>query len=91
MRKPELVNAIADQADLTKEQANQALNALIEVITSALKEEDTVSLVGFGTFLQRSRAARTGKNPQTGEPIEIAASNTVAFKPGKSLKEAVNS
>ncbi|WP_422136346.1 HU family DNA-binding protein [Endozoicomonas sp. ALD040] len=90
MRKPELVNAIADQADLTKEQANQALNAMIEVITSALKQEDTVSLVGFGTFLQRSRAARTGKNPQTGEPIQIAASNTVAFKPGKSLKDAVN-
>lgn len=91
MRKPELVNAIADQADLTKEQANQALNAMIEVITSALKQEDTVSLIGFGTFLQRSRAARTGKNPQTGEPIQIAASNTVAFKPGKSLKDAVNS
>lgn len=90
MRKPELVNAIADQADLTKEQANQALNAMIEVITSALKQEDTVSLVGFGTFLQRSRAARTGKNPQTGEPIQIAASNTIAFKPGKSLKDAVN-
>ncbi|WOG27868.1 HU family DNA-binding protein [Endozoicomonas sp. 8E] len=90
MRKPELVNAIADQADLTKEQANQALNAMIEVITSALKQEDTVSLIGFGTFLQRSRAARTGKNPQTGEPIQIAASNTVAFKPGKSLKDAVN-
>ncbi len=90
MRKPDLVNAIADQADLTKDQANQALNAVLETITAALKEEDTVSLVGFGTFLQRSRAARTGKNPQTGEPIQIAASNTVAFKPGKSLKEAVN-
>ncbi|WP_252177957.1 HU family DNA-binding protein [Endozoicomonas sp. 4G] len=91
MRKPELVNAIADQADLTKEQANQALNAMIEAITSALKEEDSVNLIGFGTFLQRSRAARTGKNPQTGEPIQIAASNTVAFKPGKALKDAVNS
>ncbi|MRI33230.1 DNA-binding protein HU [Endozoicomonas sp. OPT23] len=90
MRKPDLVNAIADQADLTKDQANQALNALLETITAALKEEDTVSLVGFGTFLQRSRAARTGKNPQTGEPIQIAASNTVAFKPGKALKDAVN-
>ncbi|MGI9276962.1 MAG: HU family DNA-binding protein [Endozoicomonas sp.] len=90
MRKPELVSAIADQADITKDQASLALNALIDTITNALKEEDTVSLVGFGTFLQRSRAARTGKNPQTGAPIEIAASNTVAFKPGKALKDAVN-
>ena len=90
MRKPELVNAIADQADITKDQASQALNALIDTITKALKEEDSVNLIGFGTFLQRSRAARTGKNPQTGEPIQIAASNTVAFKPGKALKDAVN-
>lgn len=90
MRKPELVDAIADQADISKDKANQALNAMLEAITSALKSEDTVNLVGFGTFLQRSRAARTGKNPQTGEPIQIAASNTVAFKPGKALKEAVN-
>lgn len=90
MRKPELVNAIAQEADLSKEEAGKALNALIDTITKALKEEDQVSLVGFGTFLQRSRAARTGKNPQTGEPIQIPASNTVAFKPGKALKEAVN-
>ena len=90
MRKPELVNAIADQADLTKDQANQALNALIDTITDALQKQDQVSLIGFGTFTQRSRAARTGKNPQTGEPIQIAASNTVAFKPGKALKDAVN-
>ena len=90
MRKPELVDAIADQADLSKDKANQALNAVLEAITKALKSEDTVNLVGFGTFLQRSRAARTGKNPQTGEPIQIAASNTVAFKPGKALKDAVN-
>lgn len=90
MRKPELVDAIADQADISKEKANQALNAMLEAITGALKSEDTVNLVGFGTFLQRSRAARTGKNPQTGEPIQIAASNTVAFKPGKALKQAVN-
>ena len=90
MKKTELVDVIADQADISKEKANQALNALLEAITGALKSEDTVSLIGFGTFLQRSRAARTGKNPQTGEPIHIAASNTVAFKPGKALKEAVN-
>ncbi len=90
MRKPELVDAIADQADISKEKAGQALNAMLEAITDALKSEDTVNLVGFGTFLQRSRAARTGKNPQTGETIQIAASNTVAFKPGKALKDAVN-
>ena len=90
MRKPELVTAIADQADISKDKATQALNAMLEAITAALKSEDTVNLVGFGTFLQRSRAARAGKNPQTGEPIQIAASNTVAFKPGKALKEAVN-
>ncbi len=90
MRKPELVNAIADQADISKDKASQALNALLETITQALKSEDTVNLVGFGTFTQRSRAARAGKNPQTGETIQIAASNTVAFKPGKALKEAVN-
>lgn len=90
MKKPDLVNAIADQADISKDKANLALNALLETITSALKSEDTVSLIGFGTFLQRSRAARVGKNPQTGEPIQIAASNTVAFKPGKALKQAVN-
>ena len=90
MRKPELVDAIADQADISKDKASQALNAALEAITKALQSEDSVNLVGFGTFLQRSRAARTGKNPQTGETIQIAASNTVAFKPGKALKQAVN-
>ena len=90
MRKPELVDAIADQADISKDKATQALNAALEAITKALQSEDSVNLVGFGTFLQRSRAARTGKNPQTGETIQIAASNTVAFKPGKALKQAVN-
>lgn len=74
MRKPELAAAIAEKADLTKEQANRVLNAL----------------VGFGTFLQRHRGARTGKNPQTGQPVKIKASNTVAFKPGKALRDAVN-
>ena len=76
MRKPELAAAIAEKADLTKEQANRVLNAVLEEI--------------FGTFLQRHRGARTGKNPQTGEPVKIKASNTVAFKPGKSLKDSVN-
>jgi len=90
MRKPELAAAIAEKADLTKDQANRVLNAVLEEITSALNRKDSVTLVGFGTFLQRHRGARTGKNPQTGAPVKIKASNTVAFKPGKSLRDAVN-
>ena len=90
MRKPELAAAIADKADLTKDQASRVLYIVLEEITSALNRKDSVTLVGFGTFLQRHRGARTGKNPQTGEPVKIKASNTVAFKPGKSLKDAVN-
>ncbi|MGE8405947.1 MAG: HU family DNA-binding protein [Pseudomonas sp.] len=90
MRKPELASAIAEKADLTKEQANRVLNAVLESITAAVGRKETVTLVGFGTFEQRHRGARTGKNPQTGEPVKIKASNTVAFKPGKSLKESVN-
>jgi DNA-binding protein HU-alpha len=89
MRKPELAAAIADKADLTKDQANRVLNALLDEITNALHRKDSVTLVGFGTFLQRHRGARTGKNPQTGEPVKIRASNTVSFKPGKSLREAI--
>lgn len=88
MRKPELVAVVAEKTDLTKEKASQVLNAILESITGAL-DKDTVTLVGFGTFEKRHRGARTGKNPQTGEPVKIKASNTVAFKPGKSLKEAV--
>src|SRR5690606_7526391 len=90
MRKPELAAAIAEKADLSKEQANRALNAILDEITQALSRKDTVTLVGFGTFMQRHRGARTGKNPQTGEPVKIKASNTVAFKPGKGLKDSVN-
>ena len=65
------------------------INALLDEITQALHREDSVTLVGFGTFLQRNRGARMGKNPQTGEPVKIRASNTVSFKPGKALKEAI--
>lgn len=85
-----LAAAIAEKADLTKEQANRVLNALLDEITGALNRKDSVTLVGFGTFLQRHRGARTGKNPQTGQPVKIKASNTVAFKPGKALRDAVN-
>jgi len=89
MRKPELAAVIAEKADLTKEKANEVLNAILDSITGAL-DKDTVTLVGVGTFEKRHRGARTGKNPQTGEPVKIKASNTVAFKPGKGLKDTVN-
>lgn len=90
MRKPELAAAVAEKADLSKEEANRVLNAVLEQITDALNRQDSVTLVGFGTFLQRHRGARMGKNPQTGEPVKIRASNTVSFKPGKALKESIN-
>ncbi|MDG9886125.1 HU family DNA-binding protein [Pseudomonas putida CSV86] len=90
MRKNEIVAAISEKADLTKAKASVVLDAVLEQITQALSKKDTVTLVGFGTFEQRHRGARTGKNPQTGEPVKIKASNTVAFKPGKALKESVN-
>ncbi len=90
MRKSDLTVAIAEKADLTKEKAAQVLNAVLDEITKSLGNADSVTLVGFGTFEKRHRGARTGKNPQTGEPVKIKASNTVAFKPGKALKESVN-
>jgi DNA-binding protein HU-alpha len=90
MRKPELAAAIAEKTELSRDQASRVLNAMLDEITNALNRKDSVTLVGFGTFLQRHRGARTGKNPQTGEPVTIRASNTVAFKPGKSLRDAVN-
>lgn len=89
MLKPELVAAIADKTNLSKDQAGQLLNTLLEEITHALARDDSVTLIGFGSFVRRHRGARTGKNPQTGEPLTIKASNTVAFKPGKQLKDAV--
>ena len=89
MRKPELAAAIAEKADLTKDQANRVLNAVLEEITGALNRKDSVTLVGFGTFVQRHRGARTGKNPRTGEVLKIAATTVPAFKPGKSFKDRV--
>ncbi len=89
MRKPELAAVIAEKTDLTKEKANLVLNVILESITGAL-DKDSVTLVGFGTFEKRHRGARTGKNPQTGEPVKIKATNTVAFKPGKTLRELIN-
>ena len=90
MKKPELAAAIAEKADLTKDKAGEILNILTDEITNAMNKNDTVSLIGFGTFSVRERSARTGKNPQTGETIQIAASKSVGFKPGKALKDAVN-
>ncbi|WP_158775137.1 HU family DNA-binding protein [Cobetia sp. L2A1] len=89
MRKPELAAAIAERADLSKDKASQVLNVILDEITHTVAKGDDVSLIGFGSFTVRQRAARTGKNPQTGKPLTIPASKTVAFKPGKSLKDAV--
>ena len=90
MNKHELVSAIAQNAELSKKDAENALSAALNAITKALTEGEKVQLVGFGTFEVRERAARTGKNPRTGEAIEIAASKVPAFKAGKALKDVVN-
>jgi len=90
MNKSELIDAMADSADISKAAAGRALDGFIDAITDAVKNNDTVSIVGFGTFLLRERAARTGRNPKTGKEIEIAASKAPAFKAGKGFKDAVN-
>ncbi|MFZ5723037.1 MAG: HU family DNA-binding protein [Pseudomonadota bacterium] len=90
MNKSELIDRIAESADLSKADAGRALDAAIETITAALKKGDQVALVGFGTFVVKERAARTGRNPQTGKEITIAAAKAPAFKPGKALKDALN-
>ncbi len=90
MRKPDLAAIIADKADISADKAQQALTAILDEITLALSRGETVSLVGFGTFERRHRAARQGKNPQSGATIQIAASNTVGFRAGKALREAVS-
>lgn len=89
MNKNELIDAIASSAELSKIAASRALEAVMSSITNALKSGDTVSMIGFGTFTVKHRAARTGRNPRTGDPIEIAACNVPAFKAGKTLKDAV--
>ncbi|MBK1726694.1 HU family DNA-binding protein [Halorhodospira neutriphila] len=90
MNKSELIEAVADSADLSKAAASRAVDAMVESVTDALREGDQVTLVGFGTFTVRDRAARTGRNPQTGETIQIPASKVPGFKPGKALKDAIN-
>ena len=90
MKKSELVAAIAEKAELKKVDAEKALNAFVDAVTEALAKGDKISLVGFGSFETKKRAARTGKNPQTGAAIKIAASTVPAFKAGRGLKDAVN-
>lgn len=89
MTKQDLVNAMADMAGMTKVDAAKALDALEAAVVKSLKKGDKVTWTGFGTFEVRSRAARMGRNPQTGAPLHIAASKTPAFKAGKTLKDAV--
>jgi len=90
MNKTELIEAIASVAGLSKADAGKALNATTDAITGAMAKGDGVQITGFGSFITRARAARSGRNPQTGATIQIKASTVAAFKAGKALKEAVN-
>ncbi|MFH9354112.1 HU family DNA-binding protein [Kitasatospora sp. NPDC017646] len=90
MNKSDLIDAVSARADVSKEVAGTALDSWVESITGALKQGDDVVLVGFGTFSVKERAERTGRNPQTGEAIKIAAAKVPGFKAGKALKDAVN-
>jgi|TARA_R110000751_G_scaffold47815_12_gene106947 DNA-binding protein HU-beta len=90
VNKSELIEAIAASADIPKAAASRALDAMVDTVTDSLKKGETVALVGFGTFIVKERAARTGRNPQTGAPIEISAAKVPSFKAGKALKDAVN-
>jgi DNA-binding protein HU-beta len=89
MNKTELVKAVSTQTELTIKDTGNVVDAIFETITNTLAKEERIQLIGFGTFEVRERSARKGRNPQTGEEIEIAASKVPAFKPGKELKEAV--
>ncbi len=90
MNKAELIDAVADSADISKAAAARSVDTVLEVITESLKNGNAVTLVGFGTFNSRRREARTGRNPRTGDPIQIKASNLAVFKAGKGLKDALN-
>ena len=90
MNKADLIDAVAQDTDMSKASATRAVDSVIDTITGSLKSGDQVTLVGFGTFLVRDRAARSGRNPQTGETIQIKASKAPALKAGKALKDAVN-
>jgi len=90
MNKSELVDAVSSQSGLAKADAARAVDAVLEAVSTALKGGDSVALVGFGTFAVKARAARTGLNPRTREPLQIPASKMPVFKAGKALKDAVN-
>jgi len=90
MNKTELIDAMAEAADISKAAAARALDGMIDAITGAVKSNDTVSIIGFGTFALSERAARKGRNPKTGEEIQIKASKSPKFKAGKAFKDAVN-
>lgn len=90
MNKQELIDAIAAESGLSKKDSKEALDALVKTVGETLKKGDNISLVGFGSFTVIQKAARTGKNPQTGKPIQIAAKKAVKFRPGKELAEGVN-
>lgn len=90
MNKSQLIDKIAEGADISKAAAGRALDAFIASVTESLQQGDAVALVGFGTFDVRERAARTGRNPQTGKEIEISAAKVPVFRAGKALKDAVN-
>lgn len=90
MNKTELISSVAEKAEFTKKDAEKAVNAIFQSIEEALAKGDKVQLVGFGTFEVRKRASRTGRNPRTGEEINIPEMLVPAFKPGKALKDAVN-
>ncbi|EST56062.1 transcriptional regulator [Brevibacillus panacihumi W25] len=89
MNKTELIAKVAETTELTKKDATKAVDAVLDAIADALKSGDKVQLIGFGNFEVRERAARKGRNPQTGEEIEIASSKVPAFKPGKQLKDSI--
>lgn len=90
MNKTELVAAVAEQGEVSKKDAEKVLKAFVDVVTEELKKGEKVQLVGFGTFEVSERAAREGRNPQTGETMQIAASKSPKFKAGKALKDAIN-
>jgi len=90
MNKQELVTAIAEKADITKADAEKAINAFVETTKETLAKKESIQLIGFGTFSVSERSARTGRNPQTGKEIQIAAKNVAKFKTGKALDESIN-
>ncbi|EYU17257.1 bacterial nucleoid protein HU beta subunit [Photorhabdus aegyptia] len=90
MNKSQLIDKIAADSNISKAAAGRVVDAFISSVTGALKDGDDVALVGFGTFAVRERSARTGRNPQTGKELKIAAAKVPAFRPGKGLKDSVN-